>query len=321
MTRRLDIIRRIAAAVAALLPLAGAAVAAITLRPRLGGTIASHWSSHSVPDGFSDTWPLFWVLTGVSALLIATAIVAIARLRQGAAGRLWGGIAVMTAGFLTLAWIVSALATVAAPSPDRATLGARMLLMIAAPACGALVALLVPSSTVEAVSPLGVEPVPLRPGERLAWTGVTGSRLFAALGLLLVVVGVAMAVGAIASPPLSSLWIGAVIFGLAGLSVLMLGSARLFVDARGVRLASTLFGVPLVRVRAADIAGVSAETIEPLQWGGWGLRFSGRGRAYVVGRGEGIVVTRKGGGAVAITMPHAAEAAAALQAVVDTAAR
>ena len=170
-----------------------------------------------------------------------------------------------------------------------------------------------------------VSPLPLRPGERVAWVGTAGSRIFAIGGILITIVCAAVGTVNLASAqfgvgqsdassgPIIALTVGV----FAGLSVVVLARVRLFIDSRGVRLVSAIFGVPLMRIRLADVAGVRVEMIEPARWGGWGYRFSSAGRAYVTRRRPGIVVTTHRGGASAVTIDNASGAASVLQALLD----
>ncbi|WP_286344156.1 hypothetical protein [Frondihabitans sucicola] len=53
-----------------------------------------------------------------------------------------------------------------------------------------------------------------------------------------------------------------------------------------------------------------AGTIEPSRWGGWGFRISGSGIAYVARRGPGIVISRRSGRSIAITVDNPEQRAA-----------
>jgi hypothetical protein len=72
-----------------------------------------------------------------------------------------------------------------------------------------------------------------------------------------------------------------------------------------------------MRIPLADVSSVAVEDIEPERWGGWGLRFSPGRRAYVTGRAPGIVIGRQDGGAAAVTIGHADDAASVMQALID----
>lgn len=250
-------------------------------------------------------------------MLAIVAIVVILAVRDGRAARTFAAITTIVSGITALAWIVPALATFAAPTPERATLGARMLLLLLAVAWGLLLVVIIPAGGAPDPHGHSVEPVSIDGSERVAWVGSSGSLLFSLLGGLMVL-GCAVGVVLVTSSggPAESVWALAV-GALAGLSILMLARVRLSVDRRGVRLVSALLGVPLMRMPLAKVAAVSVEMIDPISWGGWGFRFAPGRRAYVTGRGEGIVVTSSAGNFSAVTIPNAEGAAAVLQGLIE----
>ena len=308
--------RRVVAAVLCLIPLGWLIVTALTVGPRLGSEMASHWSDAGRPDGFADTWLAFWILAALVTVLTAGAIGLVVASSSSSA-RVWAGLVVGFAGVAALAWAVPAESTAAAGSPEEAELGVRMLLLIPVAALGVLVFGVLRSVPVRVdEEPLPVTAQRLRAGDRLVWSGTTGSAWFGvpALALLggavccLVVALVGEAPGLIAP---------AVFLLLIGSALLMVANVRLLIDARGVRLLSTVFRIPLIRVALDDIAAVSTERIEPLRWGGWGFRVSGRGVAYVTHRSRGLVITRQRGTSVAITIADAERASEAVALLVD----
>jgi hypothetical protein len=310
---RVALLRTSSAVVAALVPAALLVVVAVTIGPRLGDTLASHWSGGGPADGFSGTWSSFAVVAVIVAVLTAVSVAA-ALTRRGRPSRFISGGAASFAGLVACAWVATALATAAAPTPEEAVAGWTPLLSIAGLAWGVVVGVLATGSGVRAaVDPqidglVAVRPVALRPGERLAWSGTTGSRVFLVMGSALIVGAIVGGV-VLSSTGASSAVVYAAVLLIAGVAVLALGRVRLTIDRRGVRLVSALFGVRLLRVRLEDVAGVETETLDPLSWGGWGLRVSKRGTAYVTGRRPGIVVRRRDGSAVAVTIDDAESAA------------
>ncbi len=306
--------RRVAAVLVGLVPLVSLSIAGALLGPALGPRMASHWGGGARPDGYAATWPSFWIFTGILVVLTAATLAAVFLLRR--TGKIWAGLSTMLTGFLSFAWVVPALATAAASSPGQATLGWRMLLLLAPVACGVLVSVFVPSApNARLPHPAPVLP-PLSEGDRLVWTATTGSLLFTIPGALLLLIAafglgfvlITHTIGAIAA-------VIAVL--LVGLSLLLMSQVRLSVDERGIRLVSVLFHIPLIRVRLGNIAAVTAETIEPMRWGGWGYRLSGNGLAYVVRKGPGLVVARRTGLGVAITIEHPEQAAAVAEALIE----
>lgn len=74
------------------------------------------------------------------------------------------------------------------------------------------------------------------------------------------------------------------------------GSGKVVVDGAGVRV----YGggvLKMLDVKAADIASARAKEISPLEYGGWGLRISGAGTAFILRRGPGLIVNRTKGAA------------------------
>ncbi len=311
--------RRILGCLASLLPLVGMLAAGAVIAPAIGPVMASHWSSGNTPDGYSNTWLSFGIFAAVVAAITAIAIVFVVRPSQGTTARLYAGIATLTGAILAAGWVITALATVQASSPDRAVIGLNWLVLLAAPAVAAIVILLVPSRPRSDPDGHPVAALPLDADERVAWSGVTGSTSFLLMGVGVTAVGIIGLALVLASAASAGAIVGAVACVVAGLSTLLLARVRLTVDQRGMRLASTLFRVPLMRIPLASIASVEAETIDPLRWGGWGYRFSGSGRAYVTRRSAGLVVTNRAGFASAVTIEDAGTAASVIQTLIDRA--
>ncbi|GAB3578071.1 DUF1648 domain-containing protein [Leifsonia lichenia] len=312
--------RRTIALLLSLIPLAWLIVTAVTVGPRLGPRMGSHWSGAATPDGFADTWLSFWMFCAIVAGLTIGAVALVVASRTSAPARLSAGIVVALAGVSALAWTASAEATAAAPTPEEAVLGARLLLLIPVAALGALVSIVLPPADAEPLDDDGEaqeRPAPpLRDGDRLVWSGTTGSVWFGVPALALVAGGVSCLIASLATGT-PGLIAPAVILLLVGCTLLLLARVRLSVDARGIRLVSTVFLIPLIRVRLDDIERVTAEEISPLRWGGWGYRISARGIAYVTRRSEGVVIARRRGVDIAITIDDADQASAAAELLVD----
>lgn len=313
--------KRQAAIVVALLPLSAMAIAALLLAPRLGDEVASHWSGDtSVPDGFAATWGSFWVIAGITAVLTAGAVAGIVLAGRARVSRLWPALAVLTAGSTAGAWIATAWATADAASPAEASLGGRLALLLVAPVCAVLVYLALPPAAPLEPGDASVPAARLEEGDRLAWSGTTGSGVLVFAVVLVAVVFAGTLVLALLTGAAAA-WITAGVLFLAAGSAALLVPVRLTVDRRGVRLSSALLRVPLLRVRLDDIQSATAGTIEPAQWGGWGYRISGAGIGYIARRGPGLIVRKRGGGAVAITIDHPEQPASVANALAAGAGR
>lgn len=312
---RTRLVRTVLAAAAVLVPIAALLVTAAVLGPVLGPVIAIHWGLDGTADGFASTWGAFWVVLGLATVATALAIGFVIAGRRGRSSRAAAAISADVAGLFSAVWVSTAIATSEASSPEAASLGWSLVCVVVGLAWGVVVYLLATGSGARTPEPATaapdatVTPVALRPGELLAWSRSTGSLAFSLLGALIAVLAiVGMILAAVSDRPLPSV-IAPVILVLAALLVVALGRVRLSVDRRGIRLVSVVFGIPLLRIPLSDVAGVSVETIDPLAWGGWGLRFSSRGTAYVTRRRTGLVVTRRSGRAAAVTIDDAASAA------------
>ncbi|MEA9984287.1 hypothetical protein QN358_03285 [Subtercola sp. RTI3] len=282
--------------------------------------MAIHWSGDaSAPDGLSATWELFWAFAGITLALTLGTIALIMAGPHFRSGRLSAMITSLTGGILATAWIASAWATVDAPAPAEASLGARPIILAAAAVVAALVFLLTPPGASRAIEGESeTDALELAPGERVAWSTRISSPLFTIIAVALVALASLCAiVGATSNT--GGMLVGVVTFGIAALSTLALTPVQLTVDHRGIRLTSVILRIPLVRVGLASIENVTTDTIEPGQWGGWGYRISGSGRAYITRRGPGIIIYRHNASPIAITVPDPQQAAATANALTPTA--
>lgn len=307
----LPVLRRVAASAVSCLPVAALLLTGVLFRPVLGPEMATHWSGDaSTPDGFSATWVSFWTFAGITlALTTATVslIVVSARFRPA---RLWAVIASLTGGLLATAWIAAAWASADAPSLTQASLGGRLIILAAAVAAAAVVYVLTPPGPDRAGEGAAVpEVLELAPGERVAWSTRISSPLFTIIAAALVILAALCAIAA-ATSNTGGVLVGVAVFAIAALSVLALTPVRLSVDYRGIRLTSVILRIPLIRVGLSSIESVTTDTIDPLQWGGWGYRLSGNGRAYITRSGPGIIIHRRNASPIAITVPNPDQAAA-----------
>ena len=97
----------------------------------------------------------------------------------------------------------------------------------------------------------------------------------------------------------------------------VLGSTdwRIRVDAAGLHVSSIL-GFPRWTIPVGDIAEAGTTTAVALsEFGGWGVRWAGRGRIGIITRsGSALEVRRRDGSSLTITVEDAAAAAALLTA-------
>lgn len=285
-------------------PIIGLVLAGLVIGRHLGAEMASHWSGNaSRPDGFSPTVSSFWGFAAITVALTVGGVVGVFVVARGAGSRAWPMTTALIAGFTACAWTAAAWATADAADLQHAALGGRLAIMLIPAALGAFVYVLLPpvrtTQTDAATAPI----VSAGVGDRLAWSGVTGSWVLAVAVGVLGVVFAAVLVGWIVTRQ-PGLLVSASVFLLATLSALLLQPVRLTVDRRGIRLSSALLRIPLIRIRLDDVDEVLADTIDPARWGGWGYRISGSGVAYVARKGPGLIIKKRSGGAVAITIDN-----------------
>lgn len=296
-------------------PAVGLALAGFVLGPHLGGEMASHWSGKALkPDGLSPTVGSFSGFAAITVALTVIGVIGVVVVARGGGSRVWPMTTTLIAGFSACAWIAAAWATADAADPQHAALGARLAIMLVPAAVGTLVYVMLPPAPITQTDTATAPVIPVGGGDRLAWSGVTGSRVFAVAVGVVGAIFVAVLTGWILTRE-PGLLVSASALLLATLSALLLEPVRLTVDHRGIRLSSALLRVPLIRVRLEDVDEVVADTIDPARWGGWGYRISGAGVAYVARKGPGLIIKNRNGGAVAITINNPQQPAAVANAL------
>ena len=123
---------------------------------------------------------------------------------------------------------------------------------------------------------------PTRDGERVVWVGGASSRRLLVLALVLAVS---------ALPLWFAMWPAALATLVAAAAMGWAYAVTARVDDEEVTVSWGPALWPRIRVPLGEIAGATAEEIEPLRWGGWGYRRTPKGRAAVVRRGPGLVLT------------------------------
>jgi hypothetical protein len=302
--------------VAIVAPAAAVAVvlgaAAVVLAPALPGRVAVHFGSDGRPDGWGSPWPLLGIALGLALVAVGLSVAALrARDLRTAATVLL--VADLLAGILATAWIALAASAAAGDSAFPVWWG---LVLIAA---GAAVAAIPVAALVRHAGPVpahDVPPLAVAPTARVAWRARTGSAWFAGIGAVLVVLAVAAAASTSGADAGTAALMGIPLL-VAGVALVALGRVEVTVDRRGLRVTSSWTRIPVMRVPLARIESAGWEDVSPGQWGGWGLRFSGRGMAYVTGSGPGLVVRLRGGRARLVTVADADRGAAVLAALVD----
>ncbi len=114
-------------------------------------------------------------------------------------------------------------------------------------------------------------------------------------------------------------WVGTPVLGvvigllslLTVLFVLAWSRVEARVDERGLTIRSTLLPVTLLRVAAGEVLGVQTAELDPMRWGGVGLRWLPERTAYIVRGGPGVIIYRASGRRFAVEISEGEEVAAA----------
>lgn len=301
-------LRLLAGTVAVWLPAALLVVLRQRWHDQLPARIATHWSGTGLPDGYSGAWSSWLVCLVLSIVAGLVAIgAALAHDRSPGFARAVIVACATLAGIAAFSWLISAAATLAAGSAASAELGWRIALIAIPFALGLGVwALLGRTPLRPRVHPSHQPQMQLAPGEQAAWSQSLHSSMFLGLAIaLLIAGGVQLAFGLLPSGTL---------IAVAAVVVAAFASIRCTADVRGLRVC-LLGRVPIKRIRLDRMASVSAETIDPLQWGGWGYRVMPGRSALVLRSGPGLVVQTTDGHTFAVTLPDPKTPAALLNAL------
>lgn len=309
-TRPMTTGTRLAVVGPGLLVAVGLVLTAVLAASTMPARIAIHFRTDGTADGWGSPWTAFWVTLAVALAAVAIAVSALRWPDERTAATVLL-VANLLAGTLGSAWVLLAWTNTTGDGTLSPWWTVPFLLVAVVVAAVPVLALFRVAAPVPAHD---VAPLAVGPDTRIAWRARVGSRWSAVLGALVVVLGVGTAVWT-ASAGVTTAVVSGPAMVLAGLAVLVLARVELTVDRRGMRLTSTWTRIPLMRVPLERIESCGWEQVSPGQWGGWGYRISGRGVAYVVRSGPGLVARLRGGQARMVTVPDAAGGAAALGAL------
>jgi hypothetical protein len=292
--------RSVAAAVLSLLPAAVVAWSAQAWDDRLPDPLPTHWRALSRPDGFSSyagTWQalLIVALIGACVGLAAAALSVLNPLLQRSTAALGAAL-----GFGALGvWLATAHAAWGRTDAAGAPLGWGVVLPVLGGVLGLVGALLVVGRrphTVQALPTAAGSPsgLVLAPGERAMWA----HRTFMVWPL---VVGGVLAAGSVI------VWftadvVPALVLAAAALTAGVLAWVQVTVDPRGLRIGLGPWAWTVKSVPLAAIASASAQSIEAVDWGGWGYRVMPGRSAVVLRSGPAIVLELTDGRRFAVTV-------------------
>ena len=308
--------RDVAAAATLWLPIVAVVVTWLLWMERLPAVLPRQWGR----DGaVSSTMPT--VAMGAIAVVVSlsAALLATYWLRErGAPNRrpVYLGLG-FAAGLSSCLWLTTAGITIAAGTAEP-EMGAWLLLTFAACGYGGLPFLLaqkwvVPVIPVQTSVELS-ETDPAGP-----WTKLVTSPVLAVIGGLVVLGGVVAVVALLGDDAQNSSTavLTAVILGVILVLTLAFVQVRVSVDRRGLRVVSRLLGIRLKQVPLDQVESAFADTLSPLQSGGWGYRLTGGRTSVVMRGGPALVVNLHSGNQFAVTVDDPSAAAALLTVLSD----
>jgi hypothetical protein len=281
---------------------------------RLPEPIASHFGLTGVADGFAGRGTVVAVAAGLGiglALLFGLCArgAGSAAVSRWDTGRWFVGLSWATAGILEVVETAGAVANLGGAEASAAVLPGWTLplALLVGAAAGVLGGLLAPRTPAAGSDPEPVRAVTIEPSERVSWSRTAGSpwSLLAGGALVVGAIAVGVALNAIAGVALA----------LGGALVLVLSSATVTVDRRGLTVAIGLLGWPRVRVPADDVASAAVADVSAWQFGGWGYRVVPGGRGVIMRSGPALVVTRRSGQRFTVTVDDPGTAAGLLNGI------
>ena len=304
-----------------LIALAALVVMVVSL-PQLPSPLAVHWGPSGAPDRFGDPVGGL-VLVALFGLAWSAFAFVIARPLAGHEYPTFNQRLVLAIGPFLLALIGVLLAgsfLIQSGVPDARTGPSLTPVLItaavAALALGAAAWFALPKHAAPAeYTTTAPEALDLAPDERAVWTRhVEVSRLMSVVlvGVLVIaLVGGGIVMWLAAPTWVFVLWV--VLYAVIIVGVIGTLSWRVTVDERGF-VARSVFGYPRFTVPLTEVGSARSVSANALrEFGGYGIRWAGKGRWGVVTRsGEALEVTRANGSSVTVTVSQAATGAALL---------
>lgn len=282
---------------------------------RFPDPVAHHWGPGGRADGFAALWVNLAMAAGITLVVAVPMAVAALMLRETMMRRTMAGLAAGLPVFV-IVLVADSLRTqigladaAQAPSPSLG-MGLGALLGIAVGAVAAKAVRPLPRELRLAARPPAAGLPRVAAGAPIAWEQrLPGSKPLAVILLAAgaLTAGLALVAG----------W-GLLVIA-AALVVLLVVQLRLRVTISaddGLQVQGT--GFRLLHVPPDEIAMAEAGTVDPWQFGGWGLRVDVNGRTGVITRkGPALHVTRGDGSEVVISLDDPEAAAAALNSAAD----
>lgn len=303
------------------LPSAAIGIAVITplaYWSRLPEPVASHWGFSGAPDASASRLADLLVIAFVTAAMaIGPLLAARAPMPRSMARFLvaasWAG-----SGMFATLRVLTVGANLDAASWQQAgeVTGVTMLWALGIASGAALVGAWLASDRPDHErSTRSVSALAVQPGEAVVWTSGTSSRVGGLAAAALVLVA---GLGAWLLPGTGRIVFVAAI-SLAALAMTVMGQCRVTVGPRGMTVRLGWLGWPRLSVPVERISEVTVEDIDPMAYGGWGVRSVPGATGVIIRAGEGIRVERTNGRALVVAVDDAAVGAGVLLAHVEAA--
>ncbi|MBW0118008.1 hypothetical protein [Pseudonocardia abyssalis] len=282
----------------------------VTAADRLPDPLASHFALDGTADGFTGHGWLLVVLLGLAGSL---AVVSWATLnsphvpgRRVVVGASWATATLLgvvtwsaTAANLDLADAADA---VLPPWWFAVGLGAGAVV-------GAVAYRFAPPSPPAGRTDVMTPAVRLGATEQVSWSRTATSRVGVAAAVVLTVAGIGTAVAGL---PL----VAPVALLVAAAALAVATTARVTVDRRGLRVGLGPLGWPRLVVPVEDIRSAAVGEVSPAEFGGWGYRIVPGARGVILRGGPALLVTRRSGARLVVTVDDPGTAAGLLAGMV-----
>lgn len=293
--------RTIAAVISMFVPVTAVLVSFLLWKDRLPPELASHWSDTGQANGVMTVSLFLTVALAMTGASAASSVILGVWPAASAATRRHGFlIAGIIAGAGAQAWLASAFLTMRAEDPYEVVLGGWGILGIVAAAYGLVPFSIAPKP--QHVSHDLEQRIELHPNEGGAWSRTISAPLFLWGAAALLAVWAAIFAIAASNGKTTDATLGLWVIAATAVLLVALSRYRVTADWRGLRVTSSLFRIPIKRIRLENIDTVDATELVPREWGGWGYRITSGRSALILRKGPALVVTMTNARQFALTL-------------------
>lgn len=289
-------IRFVACVVCVFAPVAVLSVAVASWFSDLPRRLPTHWGG-VYPDDYATTSTFAWmcVVVGVAAVLVTVG--------AGVARPLFGRVSEYSVRFVVAgsaavsataagAWTITAWRTIVTGRPEDLNVVWPLLAAIIGMSWGVATYLVYGRPAIEQrlLSEKPICPSRLKRGAAEYWEASLDQPALIAVASLMALAGTG--IGVVIGRASAA---GGLVFALLMLSsafvVLTFSAVTVTIDRQGLRMKSRYLRFCFRRIVLQDIVSVTATDVDPAHWGGWGYRIVRGGSAFVLARGQGLVLS------------------------------